>query len=495
MQAAENRKDGTIEKLHGLKLFRQQCYLNGAWRDAESGETIAVTNPATGAEIGRIPSMGRAEAREAVEMAEAAWEGWRGMTARARGEILKKWYRLILENADDLAFILTLEQGKPLAQAKGEVINGAAFIEWFAEEGRRIYGDVIPSQDVNTRIMTLKQPVGVSAAITPWNFPSSMITRKAGAALAAGCPIIVKPAEMTPFSALALAVLAEEAGVPAGLFNVITGKSREIGAEFCENDTVRKLSFTGSTAVGKILMKQCADTVKKLSLELGGNAPFIVFDDADLDTAVTGAVMSKYRNSGQTCICANRIFVQDGIYDAFLEKFRAAVEKMPVGNGLEEGVELGPMVNEEGVQKTQEHMQDALAKGARLVSGGSPHPLGGLFVHPVILADTTDEMACFSEETFGPLAPVFRFKEEDEVVTRANNTEYGLAAYVYTRDLGRFWRVSEKLEYGMVGINSGLLSTEQAPFGGIKQSGIGREGSKYGIEDYLEIKYLCVGGV
>lgn len=495
MQAAENRKDEVTEKLHNLRLFRQQCYIGGAWKDADSGETIAVSNPATGAVIGHVPQMGRDEARAAIEQAAAAWKDWREMTAKARGAVLKKWYQLIIDNADDLAYILTVEQGKPLAQAKGEVINGAGFIEWFAEEGRRIYGDVIPTHEAKTRIMTLKQPIGVSVAITPWNFPSSMITRKASAALAAGCPVIIKPAELTPFSALALAVLAEEAGIPAGVLNIITGKSREIGAEFCENDTVRKLSFTGSTAVGKILMRQCADTVKKISLELGGNAPFIVFDDADLETAVTGAVMSKYRNSGQTCICANRIFVQDGIYDAFIEKFRAAVEKMAVGSGLAEGVELGPMINQEGVDKTQEHIADALGKGAKLVTGGKPHDLGGLFMQPTILSGATDDMACFSEETFGPLAPVFRFTEEDDVIRRANDTEYGLAAYVYTRDLGRFWRVSEQLEYGMVGINSGLLSTEQAPFGGVKQSGIGREGSKYGIEDYLEIKYLCVGGL
>ncbi len=495
MQAAETRKDEVTEKLHNLRLFRQQCYVGGAWKDAADGKTIAVENPVTGEVIGHVPSMSRVETADCIAKAAAAWTGWRDMTSRARGGILKKWYQLILDNADDLAYILTVEQGKPLAQAKGEVINGAGFVEWFAEEGRRTYGDVIPTHEAKTRILTLKQPIGVSAAITPWNFPSSMITRKASAALAAGCPVIVKPAELTPFSALALAVLAEEAGIPPGVFSIITGDPREIGAELCENPTVRKLSFTGSTAVGKILMRQCADTVKKLSLELGGNAPFIVFNDADLDVAVAGAVVSKYRNSGQTCICANRIFVEDGIYDAFMEKFRAAVEKMPVGSGLTEGSELGPMINAGGLEKTKEHIADALEKGAKLVTGGKPHDLGGLFMQPTILADATDDMACFREETFGPMAPVFRFKEEADVIRRANDTEYGLAAYIYTRDLGRFWRVSEQLEYGMVGINSGLLSTEQAPFGGIKQSGIGREGSKYGIEDYLEIKYLCVGGL
>ena len=483
------------EKLEANPLFRQQCYVNGTWCDAKSGETLAVTNPATGEEIGTIPLMGRDETREAIEKAQAAWPAWKAMTARARAEILKKWYQLILDHADDLAYILTVEQGKPIVQSKGEIINGAAFIEWFAEEGRRIYGDVIPTHEGSTRIMTLKQPIGVSAAITPWNFPSSMITRKASAALAAGCPVVIKPAELTPFSALALAELAEQAGIPAGILNIVTGDAIEIGKELCENDIVRKLSFTGSTAVGKILMKQCADSVKKLSMELGGNAPFIVFDDANLDLAVPGAIASKYRNSGQTCICANRLFVQEGIYDAFMQRFTAEVEKMSVGSGLEDGIDLGPMINEAGVQKTEEHIKDAVSKGAEIAFGGDQPDLGGCFFNPTILTGVTDDMQCFREETFGPMAPVFTFTEEDDVIRRANDTEYGLAAYVYTQDLGRFWRLSEELEYGMVGINSGLLSTEQAPFGGIKQSGIGREGSKYGIEDYLEIKYLCVGGL
>lgn len=483
------------ETLKNMRLFRQQAFVNGTWCDAASGKTVDVQNPATGEVIGTVPLMVEEDTNQAIADAHKAWPAWKKLTARARANILRAWYQLIVENADELAYILTVEQGKPLAQSKGEILNGAAFIEWFAEEGRRVYGDVIPTHEENTRILTLKQPIGVSAAITPWNFPSSMITRKASAALAAGCPVVIKPAELTPFSALALAVLAEEAGIPAGILNIVTGDAVKIGNAFCDNDLVRKLSFTGSTRVGKILMKQCAETVKKVSLELGGNAPFVVFEDADLDVAVAGAIASKYRNSGQTCICANRIFVHDHVYDAFLEKFTAEVEKLSVGSGLQDNMDLGPMINQAGVDKTAEHIDDALSKGAKLVTGGTQSDLGGWFLPPTILADVTDDMQCFREETFGPMAPIFKFSDENDVIARANDTEYGLAAYVYTRDLGRFWRVSEQLEYGMVGINSGLLSTEQAPFGGIKQSGIGREGSKYGIEDYLEIKYLCVGGL
>ncbi len=481
--------------LQNNSFFKQQCFINGQWLDAENAQTIDVTNPATGAVIGTIPKMGAVETAKAIDAANAAWPAWRDMTARARGEILKKWYRLILENADDLAEILTLEQGKPLAQAKGEIVNGAGFIEWYAEEGRRVYGDIIPTHQENTRILVIKQSIGVSAMITPWNFPSSMITRKASAALAAGCPVVLKPAELTPFSALALAELGGRAGLPDGVLNIITGDSREIGGELCANVNVRKLGFTGSTPVGKILMKQCADTVKKVSLELGGNAPFIIFDDADLESAVAGAVASKFRNSGQTCICANRIFVQSGIYGAFMEKFTKAVEAMKIGHGTEDGVEFGPVINQAGVDKTKEHIADAVAKGGKIASGGAEHVLGGLFFEPTIIDGATPDMKCFSEETFGPMAPIFKFETEDEVIKLANDTEYGLASYVYTKDLGRTFRIGEKLEYGMVGINSGLLSTEQAPFGGIKQSGIGREGSKYGIEDYLEIKYLCIGGI
>ena len=476
-------------------LLRQQCYIDGQWLDADSGQRSDVKNPATGEILGTIPTMGADETRRAIAAANAAWPAWRKKTAKERSAILRKWNDLILENADDLALIMTAEQGKPLAEAKGEIVYAASFIEWFAEEGKRIYGDTMPSPWPDRRIIVTKEPIGVCAAITPWNFPAAMITRKVGPALAAGCPMIVKPAELTPFSALALAVLAERAGIPAGVFCVVTGSSRAIGAEMTGNPTVRKLSFTGSTAVGRILMEQCAPTIKKLSLELGGNAPFIVFDDADLDAAVEGAMASKYRNAGQTCVCANRLYVQDGVYDAFAEKLVAAVARLKVGNGLDAGVTQGPLIEDKAVQKVEQHIADALSKGGRLLAGGKRHALGHSFFQPTVIADVTADMLVASEETFGPLAPLFRFKTDDEVLALANDTEFGLAAYFYSRDIGRIWRVAEGLESGMVGVNSGLISNEIAPFGGVKQSGLGREGSRYGIEEYLVIKYICMGGL
>ncbi|AXA93188.1 NADP-dependent succinate-semialdehyde dehydrogenase [Massilia sp. YMA4] len=476
-------------------LLRQQAYIDGAWLDADNGETHPVTNPATGEHLGTIPMMGTAETRRAIEAANAAWPAWRKKTAKERAAVLRKWYDLIMANADDLALLMTTEQGKPLAEAKGEVVFGASFIEWFAEEAKRVHGDTLASPWPDRRLIVTKEPIGVCAAITPWNFPLAMITRKVGPALAAGCPMVLKPAESTPFSALALAALAEQAGVPKGVFSVVTGSPKEIGAEMCANPIVRKLTFTGSTAVGRILMQQCAPTIKKLSLELGGNAPFIVFDDADLDAAVEGAIASKYRNAGQTCVCANRIYVQDGVYDAFAEKFTAAVQKLKVGNGVEQGVTQGPLIDEKAVQKVEQHVADALAKGGRLLTGGHRHALGHSFFEPTVIADVNNDMIVATEETFGPLAPLFRFKTDDEAVALANSTEFGLAAYFYSRDIGRIWRVSEGLESGMVGVNTGLISNEIAPFGGVKQSGLGREGSKYGIDDYLVIKYVCLGGI
>jgi succinate-semialdehyde dehydrogenase/glutarate-semialdehyde dehydrogenase len=482
-------------ELQDKALFRQQAYINGEWADADSGATFEVTNPATGEVLGVVPEMGAAETRRAIEAAEAAWAGWRRKTAKERSAILRKWHGLMLENQADLAKIMTLEQGKSLAEASGEIAYAASFIEWFAEEGKRIYGDTIPSNSPDQRILVTKMPVGVCAAITPWNFPSAMITRKAGPALAAGCPMVVKPAEATPYSALALAELAGRAGIPAGIFNVVTGKPVAIGGEMTANPAVRKVTFTGSTAVGKLLMKQSADTLKKVSLELGGNAPFIVFDDADLDVAVEGAMASKYRNSGQTCVCANRLLVQDSVYDAFAAKLAVAVEKLQVGNGLEEGTTQGPLIDEAAVQKVESHIADALQKGARIVTGGKRHALGHTFFEPTLLADVTTDMCVASEETFGPVAPLFRFSTEEEAIQMANDTEFGLAAYFFARDVGRIWRVSEELEYGIVGVNTGIISTEVAPFGGIKESGQGREGSKYGIEDFLEIKYTCIAGI
>ncbi|WP_369063249.1 NAD-dependent succinate-semialdehyde dehydrogenase [Burkholderia gladioli] len=473
-------------------LFRQQIYLAGEWQGAANGASFEVRNPANGELLGSVPLAGAAETRRAIEAANAAWPAWRRRTAKERAAILRKWYELILAHADDLALILTTEQGKPLAEARGEILYAASFIEWFAEEGKRVYGDTIPTPAGDRRIVVAKEPVGVCAAITPWNFPAAMITRKVGPALAAGCPIVVKPAEATPFSALALAVLAERAGVPAGVFSVITGDPKAIGGELTGNATVRKLSFTGSTPVGRLLMAQCAPTVKKVSLELGGNAPFIVFDDADLDAAVEGAIASKYRNSGQTCVCTNRFYVHDKVYDAFAAKLAAAVEKLKVGRGTEAGVMQGPLINEAAVLKVEAHIEDALAKGASIATGGKRHALGHGFFEPTVLTGVTPDMKVAKEETFGPLAPLFRFASDEEVIGFANDTEFGLAAYFYSRDIGRVWRVAEALEYGMVGINTGLISNEVAPFGGVKQSGLGREGSHYGIDDYVVIKYLCL---
>ena len=476
-------------------LLRQQAYVNGQWCNADSGETCAVTNPATGETLGTVPKMGAAETRRAIAAADAAWPAWRAKTGKERSAILRKWNDLMLANADDLALIMTLEQGKPVPEAKGEIGYAASFIEWFAEEAKRVNGDTLQSPWADRRIVVIKQPIGVCAAVTPWNFPAAMITRKAGPALAAGCPMVLKPALATPYSALALAVLAERAGVPPGVFSVLTGSSGAIGGEMTSNPTVRKLSFTGSTEVGSLLMQQCAKTIKKLSLELGGNAPFIVFDDADLDAAVEGAIVSKYRNAGQTCVCANRLYVQDGVYEAFAQKLVAAVEKLKVGNGVDAGVNQGPLIDAAAIAKVEEHVADALAKGGRLLTGGKRHALGHSFFEPTVIADTTPDMLVAREETFGPLAPLFRFHTDAEVIGLANDTEFGLASYFYSRDIGRIWRVAEGLESGMVGINTGLISNEIAPFGGVKQSGLGREGSKYGMDDYLVIKYLCMGGL
>jgi succinate-semialdehyde dehydrogenase/glutarate-semialdehyde dehydrogenase len=482
-------------KLKDPSLLRQQCYVDGAWCNADSGETIDVTNPATGEVLGTVPKMGTDETRRAIEAADRAWGDWRARTGKERAAILREWYRLMMANQDDLAIIMTAEQGKPLAESKGEIAYAAAFIEWFGEEAKRIYGDTIPGHTRDTRIVVTKEPIGVCVAITPWNFPAAMITRKAGPALAAGCPMVCKPATATPFSALALAELAERAGVPKGVFSVVTGSASAIGNEMTSNPIVRKLTFTGSTEIGKVLMEQCAGTVKKTSMELGGNAPFMVFDDADLDAAVEGAIASKYRNTGQTCVCANRILVQDGVYDVFAEKLAAAVKKFKVGNGLEGETQQGPLIDLAAVAKIEQHIADAVAKGAKIVVGGERHELGGSFFQPTILVDVTPSMAVAREETFGPLAPLFRFGTDEEGIAMANDTEFGLAAYFFARDMNRIWKVSEGLESGIVGINTGLISTEVAPFGGVKESGLGREGSHYGIDDYLEIKYLCMGGV
>ncbi|CAG9251223.1 NADP(+)-dependent succinate-semialdehyde dehydrogenase [Paraburkholderia unamae] len=481
--------------LKDASLLQHNAYINGEWQGAEDGATLEVNNPATGALIGTVPRMGAAETRRAIAAANAAWPAWRARTAKERSVILRKWHDLMMENADDLALILTTEQGKPLAEAKGEIGYAASFLEWFAEEGKRIYGDTIPTVANDKRIVVTKEPVGVCAAITPWNFPAAMITRKVGPALAAGCPIVLKPAEATPFSALALAVLAERAGVPRGIFSVVTGDPKAIGGELTGNPTVRKLSFTGSTPVGRLLMSQCASTVKKVSLELGGNAPFIVFEDADLDAAVAGAIASKYRNSGQTCVCTNRFYVHDAVYDAFAAKLRDAVEKLKVGLGTESGVTQGPLINEAAVLKVESHIEDALAKGAQVITGGKRHALGHGFFEPTVLTGVTPAMKVARDETFGPLAPLFRFSSDEEVIRMANDTEFGLAAYFYSRDIGRVWRVAEALEYGMVGINTGLISNEVAPFGGVKQSGLGREGSHYGVDDYVVIKYMCMAGM
>lgn len=480
-------------QLNDPTLFRQQAFIQGKWCDAESKKTIEVTNPANAQLLGTVPKMGANETRAAIEAANQALPAWRALTAKERATILRRWFDLMMANQDDLAKLMTLEQGKPLAEAKGEIAYAASFIEWFAEEGKRIYGDTIPGHQADKRLIVIKQPIGVTAAITPWNFPAAMITRKAGPALAAGCTMVLKPASQTPFSALALAELAQRAGIPNGVFNVVTGSASEVGNELTGNPLVRKLSFTGSTEIGRQLMQQCAKDIKKVSLELSGNAPFIVFDDADLDKAVDGALASKFRNAGQTCVCANRLYVQDGVYDAFAKKLQAAVEKLTLGDGLAQGVTTGPLIDEKAVAKVKEHIEDALSKGARIITGGQPHELGGNFFQPTILVDVPASAKVAKEETFGPLAPLFRFKDEADVVAQANDTEFGLAAYFYARDLSRVFRVGEALEYGIVGINTGIISNEVAPFGGIKASGLGREGSKYGIEDYLEIKYMCIG--
>ncbi|MFH1027443.1 MAG: NADP-dependent succinate-semialdehyde dehydrogenase [Pseudomonadota bacterium] len=476
-------------------LLRQQCFINGMWLDAIETGTIPVTNPATGEIIGTVPKMGTIETRDAIDAAHAAYPEWRAKTAGERSSLLRRWFELILENQEDLAILMTAEQGKPLAESRGEIVYAASFIEWFAEEGKRIYGDTIPAHQRDKRIVVLKEPIGVCAAITPWNFPAAMVTRKAGPALAAGCTMVLKPATATPYSALALAALAEKAGIPAGVLNVVTGSSSAIGGEMTSNPIVRKLTFTGSTEIGKQLIEQCAGTVKKVSMELGGNAPFVVFNDANLDEAVEGAIASKYRNTGQTCVCTNRFLVQDEVYDQFMKKLVAAVSKLKVGNGLKEETHQGPLIDMNSVEKVEEHIADAVAQGARIVFGGERHELGGSFFQPTILADVTPSMAVAKEETFGPLAPLFRFSTDEEAIAMANDTEFGLAAYFYSRDIGRVWRFAEALEYGIIGINTGIISTEVAPFGGIKESGGGREGSKYGIEDFLEIKYLCMGGI
>ncbi|HCQ1291527.1 TPA: NAD-dependent succinate-semialdehyde dehydrogenase [Escherichia coli] len=506
-------------KLNDSNLFRQQALINGEWLDANNGEVIDVTNPANGDKLGSVPKMGADETRAAIDAASRALPAWRALTAKERANILRNWFNLMMEHQDDLARLMTLEQGKPLAEAKGEISYAASFIEWFAEEGKRIYGDTIPGHQADKRLIVIKQPIGVTAAITPWNFPAAMITRKAGPALAAGCTMVLKPASQTPFSALALAELAIRAGVPAGVFNVVTGSAGAVGNELTSNPLVRKLSFTGSTEIGRQLMEQCAKDIKKVSLELGGNAPFIVFDDADLDKAVEGALASKFRNAGQTCVCANRLYVQDSVYDRFAEKLQQAVSKLHIGDGLEKGVTIGPLIDEKAVAKVEEHIADALEKGvtigplidekavakveehiadalekgARVVCGGKAHERGGNFFQPTILVDVPANAKVSKEETFGPLAPLFRFKDEADVIAQANDTEFGLAAYFYARDLSRVFRVGEALEYGIIGINTGIISNEVAPFGGIKASGLGREGSKYGIEDYLEIKYMCIG--
>ncbi|SOE97009.1 succinate-semialdehyde dehydrogenase / glutarate-semialdehyde dehydrogenase [Burkholderia sp. D7] len=476
-------------------LFRQSAFVAGQWCDSDDGRTISVTNPVDGAKLGTVPRMGASETARAITAANSSWTAWRETPAKERSRVLRLWQELMIENIDDLAAIMTVEQGKPLAEARGEVLYAASYFEWFAEEAKRVYGDTIPAPSKDQRIVITKEPIGVCAAITPWNFPAAMITRKVGPALAAGCPIVVKPASQTPYSALALAVLAERAGVPPGVFSVITGSATEIGAEMTRNPTIRKLTFTGSTEVGRILMQQSAETIKKVSMELGGNAPFIVFDDADLDAAVEGAIASKYRNTGQTCVCTNRFYIHDEVYNTFAEKLAGAVSRLKVGNGLEEGVTQGPLIDDDAVRKVEEHIADAQALGGTILCGGRRHRLGGRFFEPTVIANATAEMKVSRDETFGPLAPLFRFSTESEVLSAANDTEFGLASYFYTRDIGRVFRVSEALEYGMVGVNTGAISNEMAPFGGVKQSGVGREGSKYGIDDYLVVKYTCIAGI
>lgn len=479
-------------QLQDMQLFRQQAFINGQWCDAQSKQFIDVYNPATQELLGSVPKLGAAETQQAIQAAEQALPAWRALTAKQRGAYLRAWFELIMANQDDLARLMTLEQGKPLVEAKGEIAYAASFIEWFAEEAKRVYGDIIPAPQTDQRLLVMKQPIGVTAAITPWNFPAAMITRKAGPALAAGCTMVLKPASQTPYSALALAELAQRAGIPKGVFNVVTGSAGEIGQVLTSSPSVRKLSFTGSTDVGRQLMVECAADIKKVSLELGGNAPFIVFADADIEAAVAGAVQSKYRNNGQTCVCTNRFYIHEAVYDEFAEKFAQAVSQLQVGDGLAEGVNLGPLIDQQAVAKVQEHIADATAKGAKIVLGGQPHTLGGSFFEPTILTEVPATALVAKDETFGPLAPLFRFSDEAEVIRAANDTEFGLAAYFYSQNLSQIMRVGEALEYGMVGVNTGLISNEVAPFGGVKASGLGREGSKYGIEDYLEIKYLCL---
>jgi succinate-semialdehyde dehydrogenase / glutarate-semialdehyde dehydrogenase len=495
MQNTATKTENAASEWKDARLFREACYVDGQWIQANSGQTISVDNPATGEIIGTVPKLGAAETRQAIDAANRAFPAWSKKTAKERAVILRRWFDLMMQNQEDLARLMTLEQGKPLAESKGEVAYAAAFLEWFGEEAKRIYGDTIPQHQPDKRIVVIKQPIGVVACITPWNFPLAMITRKAGPALGAGCTVVIKPASQTPFSALALAELAERAGVPKGVLNIVTGSAKEIGAELTGNPLVRKLSFTGSTEIGKVLMAQCAGTIKKLSLELGGNAPFIVFDDADLDAAVEGAIASKYRNTGQTCVCTNRVLVQESIYDAFAAKLAIAVKALKPAPGLETGATQGPLIDDVAVQKVESHIRDAQSKGAKILVGGHRHSLGGRFFEPTVLTDVTPQMAVAREETFGPVAPLFRFKTEAEAIALANDTEFGLAAYFYGRDLARVWRVAEALEYGIVGINTGLISTEVAPFGGVKESGLGREGSKYGMDEFVEIKYLCIGGI
>jgi len=487
-------KDVRVQ-LKDKALFRERCYVDGAWIEADGRKTIAVTDPATGETLGTVPNAGEAETRRAIEAAHRAFPAWAAKTAKERSVILRRWFDLIIAATDDLGYLMTREQGKPLAEAKGEVAYGAAFVEWFAEEGKRVYGDVIPQTVASRRIVVIKQPVGVCAAITPWNFPIAMITRKCAPGLAVGCTMVVKPASMTPYSALALAELAGRAGMPKGVFNVVTGSAPAIGGELCASKLVRKLSFTGSTEIGKVLLKQCADTVKRVSMELGGHAPFIVFDDADIESAVTGAIACKFRNAGQTCVCTNRIYVQAGVYDAFAAKFQAAVAKLTVGRGTDAGVSVGPLIEDKAVLKAKEHVEDATAKGATILIGGKLHALGGLFFEPTVIANCNASMRIAHEETFGPVAPLFRFATEDEVIKMANDADVGLAGYFYARDLGRVFRVAEAMEVGLVGVNDGVIATEVAPFGGVKESGLGREGSKYGIEEYLETKYVSLGGI
>ena len=495
MQDIATKPSSAAGELKDPRLFREACYLDGQWIQSKSGATINVDNPATGEIIGQVPKLGGAETKQAIEAANRAFPAWSKKTAKERAAVLRRWFDLMMANQEDLARLMTLEQGKPLAESKGEVAYAAAFLEWFGEEAKRVYGDTIPQHQADKRIVVIKQPIGVVACITPWNFPLAMITRKAGPAIGAGCTVVLKPASQTPFSALALAELAERAGVPKGVFNVLTGSATEIGGELTSNPIVRKLSFTGSTEIGKILMAQCAGTVKKLSLELGGNAPFIVFDDADLDAAVEGAIASKYRNTGQTCVCTNRVLVQDTVYDAFAAKLAVAVKALKPAPGLEAGATQGPLIDDAAVLKVESHIRDAQSKGAKVLVGGHRHALGGRFFEPTVLTDVTPRMALAREETFGPVAPLFRFRTEAEAIALANDTEFGLAAYFYGCDIARVWRVAEALEYGIVGINTGIISTEVAPFGGVKESGLGREGSKYGMDEFLEIKYMCFGGV